>query len=422
MKALRVVLVSAVLLGLYSSAGSAQTSISAGIHVGSSGQAAVDLGFFYDDLADYGNWVQRPSYGWVWHPRAVASTWRPYQSGHWVWTDDGWTWISDEPYGWATYHYGRWYDDPSYGWEWVPGNEWAPAWVSWQQGDDYIGWAALPPNVAFRPGVTLSVSLAPELYVFVPSRQFLATRVADYAVPREQCARIFPRTRNFTQYRMEGSRVFNSGVPVDQVQRFVGRPVPRYQIADLGANDRHQGARITQNRVAIFRPQIQKGNVAPPPERPKAKRAVLAAGAPGNAPQGVTRQEAQQQERVRRQQVAQAAPVPQAQRRNRQQAQQPQARETQRAARAPREEPAPPPQAQQQQRAQKQEAQQQQKAQREAAQQQQRAERQQAQQQRTQQRRTERQQQAQQPKNPNKDKKPSQAKPPEDKDRKPPQL
>ena len=81
---------------------------SAGIHIGPSGRAAVDVGFFYDNLASYGNWIERPSYGWVWTPSQVSSSWRPYQDGHWVWTDQGWTWISEEPYGWATYHYGRW--------------------------------------------------------------------------------------------------------------------------------------------------------------------------------------------------------------------------------------------------------------------------------------------------------------------------
>src|SRR3954454_10183824 len=111
MKTTRSSLLALLLLGSIAGAASAQTSISAGIHVGPSGHARVDLGFFYDDLASYGNWIERPSYGWVWRPSHVASSWRPYQSGHWAWTDYGWTWISDEPYGWATYHYGRWYDD-----------------------------------------------------------------------------------------------------------------------------------------------------------------------------------------------------------------------------------------------------------------------------------------------------------------------
>src|SRR5947208_3049954 len=57
-------------------AASAQVSVGAGIHIGPSGRAAVDLGFFYDNLAPYGNWIQRPNYGWVWAPTAVSTTWR----------------------------------------------------------------------------------------------------------------------------------------------------------------------------------------------------------------------------------------------------------------------------------------------------------------------------------------------------------
>ena len=122
----------------------------------------VDLGFFFDDLAGHGDWVQRPSYGWVWSPRDVAPDWRPYEEGRWAYTDQGWTWISDEPFGWATYHYCRWYDDPDLGWSWVPGYEWAPSWVSWQEGADYVGWAPLPPRGRR--------AASPYHYVFVPDR------------------------------------------------------------------------------------------------------------------------------------------------------------------------------------------------------------------------------------------------------------
>jgi hypothetical protein len=275
MKTTRIALLALLLLGLAAGAASAQTSISAGIHVGPSGRASVDLGFFYDDLASYGNWIQRPSYGWVWTPRSISSSWRPYQDGHWVWTDQGWTWVTDEPYGWATYHYGRWYDDPEIGWSWVPGDEWAPSWVSWQEGGDYIGWAPLPPSVTVSFGGLLSVTLAPESYVFVPERYFLASSFTSYIVPRERCVDVYRRTRNFTQYRHSGDRIYNDGVPVAQVQRFVGRPVPRYQLGDLSADNRRGGARIQGNRVEIFRPQVQRANVQPPPARPVARRAVV---------------------------------------------------------------------------------------------------------------------------------------------------
>jgi hypothetical protein len=284
-KSTRNVLFALLFLSSVAGAASASTSVAAGIHIGPSGRASVDLGFFYDDLAPYGNWIERPSYGWVWTPRAVSTSWRPYSDGHWVWTDDGWVWITDEPYGWATYHYGRWYDDPEIGWSWVPGDQWGPAWVSWQEGADYVGWAPLP------PGVNVSVSvgggyggyaygIAPEDYVFVPERDFLAPRIATYVVPQARIGGFWGQTRNFTNYRFDGGRVFNQGVPVDRFQRF-GRAVPRYQVADLGGADfkRYRGgARIQGNRVELFRPQVQKAaRVAPPFQRAAARRAVVSA-------------------------------------------------------------------------------------------------------------------------------------------------
>src|SRR5262245_14281099 len=76
---------------------------------------AVDVGVFYNDLAPHGRWIESDGYGWVFVPRTTVASWRPYTRGHWAWTDQyGWLWISDEPYGWATYHYGRWYEDPAY--------------------------------------------------------------------------------------------------------------------------------------------------------------------------------------------------------------------------------------------------------------------------------------------------------------------
>src|ERR1051326_2921207 len=100
----------------------AAVSFSAGIEI----NAASD---FYDPLTPYGEWVDVGSYGRCWHPVDVEPGWRPYCEGHWEWTDCGWYWVSDEPWSWACYHYGSWVDDPGYGWCWIPGTEWAPAWV-----------------------------------------------------------------------------------------------------------------------------------------------------------------------------------------------------------------------------------------------------------------------------------------------------
>jgi len=102
---------------------------------------------FRRGLAPYGAWVQSPEHGWVWRPR-VAGAWRPYDRGHWAWTDAGWTWMSDEPWSWATYRYGRWGYDA--GWYWVPGYQWAPAWVTWRYGAaGAIGWGPLTVGLGF---------------------------------------------------------------------------------------------------------------------------------------------------------------------------------------------------------------------------------------------------------------------------------
>lgn len=96
-------------------------------------------------LASSGAWVEVGTYGRCWHPARVAVGWRPYCEGRWVWTDCGWYWQSDEPWGWACYHYGRWAEAPNYGWVWIPDVEWAPSWVYWRSGGGYVGWAPCPP-------------------------------------------------------------------------------------------------------------------------------------------------------------------------------------------------------------------------------------------------------------------------------------
>src|SRR5690349_5894571 len=110
--------------------------------------ASVNVSFFYDSLSPYGQWINNASYGYVWRPTHISTGWRPYMNGRWQYTNAGWGFDSYEPWGWATFHYGRWMFDPYYGWVWVPGTVWSPAWVDFQIGDGWIGWAALPPGVS----------------------------------------------------------------------------------------------------------------------------------------------------------------------------------------------------------------------------------------------------------------------------------
>jgi hypothetical protein len=99
------------------------------------------LSYWADDLDEYGTWVNVSGIGWSWRPY-VAAGWRPYYHGYWYHNRNGClTWVSYDPWGWGTYHYGRWAYDPGFGWVWVPGYAYSPAWVYWWYGSNYIGWA-----------------------------------------------------------------------------------------------------------------------------------------------------------------------------------------------------------------------------------------------------------------------------------------
>ncbi len=104
-----------------------------------------------DDLNQYGQWIEIFHFGRVWQP-SVVQNWQPFHNGHWIYSNDNWTWVSYEPFGWIVYHYGYWYDDQTWGWVWIPENKgWSPATVQWRQYDDYVSWAPLSP-----PGVSIN--------------------------------------------------------------------------------------------------------------------------------------------------------------------------------------------------------------------------------------------------------------------------
>jgi len=133
---------------------------------------------FYDQLSPYGRWINYPEYGYVWAP-SVDVDFQPYSTnGHWVYSDEGWTWASDYQWGWAAFHYGRWFYEDGYGWLWMPGHQWSPAWVTWGHSEGYYGWAPLGPNVQAGDNWTPPT----HSWTFVPKEHMTKTNVHDYAV------------------------------------------------------------------------------------------------------------------------------------------------------------------------------------------------------------------------------------------------
>ena len=60
----------------------------------------------------------------------------------------------------------------------ITSDEWAPAWLNWRYGDDYVGWAPLPPDELVE-----SYEVQPAFWMFVPGRYMAPPRVRTYIVP-----------------------------------------------------------------------------------------------------------------------------------------------------------------------------------------------------------------------------------------------
>jgi hypothetical protein len=225
---------------------------------------SVDVGVFHDALAPQGRWIHHDRWGDVWTPSYVAHGWRPYSVGHWVYTDFGWTWASDEDWGWATYHYGRWVFDPDQGWLWIPGSEWAPAWVAWRSGGGYVGWAPLPAD-EIRYGVRYEPRIEPFAYCFVEERHLVHPSVFSLVVPVARNVTFIATTANFTHYDVVDHRVFNRGIEVERVERVSGHAVPRLQVTERRVEGRsHVDAHA--GRFEVFRPTARV-TVTPIPAR-----------------------------------------------------------------------------------------------------------------------------------------------------------
>ena len=168
----------------------------------------VSFDLFYDSLEPYGDWISVDGYGYCWRPNAAMDDpeWRPYTVGNWVHTGGGWTWVSEEEFGWAVYHYGRWVQLEDLGWAWVPGYEWAPAWVAWRTTEDeqYVGWAPLPPEAEFDPQIGFNswvdryYDIGPSSYIFVTTVSFGDRRMCDVAVPWQRNVVLMTHSVNVT--------------------------------------------------------------------------------------------------------------------------------------------------------------------------------------------------------------------------------
>jgi hypothetical protein len=237
------------------------------------GDLSVD--FFYNNLSG-GNWIEVGDYGYGWQPDVAVNdpNWRPYADGYWGYTDVGWTWISYEDFGWATYHYGRWARLADYGWTWFPGSDlqWGPAWVSWRTGGDYVGWAPLPPR---GPGIVyegqpigvqvdLEFDIGPSYYNFVDLRYIGEPVLRDRIFAPARNITIINNTVNVTNITYNNSTVYNYGPDYNRLNQYSTRPIQRLSLerqATVDANFSTSKANLNKvegGKLLVVAPTIQK--------------------------------------------------------------------------------------------------------------------------------------------------------------------
>ena len=234
-------------------------------------------GYFYDYLAPYGTWIRHRNHGYVWIPRNMGYRWRPYTHGHWIWSNYGWTWISDFDWGWAVFHYGRWGYDDRIGWFWVPGTDWGPAWVAWRSHDLYFGWAPLPPGIEWRPGYGFGgpFDVPDDSWIFVEGRNFLRSGIYSYILPFERNRAIVRMSQLRQGNGFRGDRVYNDGLDRDQVRRVTRETISPHVLRDAGQPGRD---RVGGGEAVLFRPALKPDERAVPKkfvERDEADESVL---------------------------------------------------------------------------------------------------------------------------------------------------
>ena len=117
-------------------------------------------------------------------------------------------------------------------WVWVPGVEWAPAWVTWRVGGGYIGWAPLPPH-------HVSVAVAGPQFVFVQAGRFHepvrpATVIVNNTTIINKTAVINNVRRETRTIRGTAPQkvVVNEGPGLEMVQKATGRQIKAVPIQE----------------------------------------------------------------------------------------------------------------------------------------------------------------------------------------------
>lgn len=257
-----------------------------------------------DELHDYaseldgnGQWQYAPTYGYVWTPTVVVSSWAPYTVGRWVWIRGSHVWIAHDPWCWAPSHFGRWIVVPSLGWSWVPPSfgaaYWGPGYVGWIVSPAAIAWVPLAPGeIYYGYGYygpwSVNINTVVNVTNVVTNRVYVNAR-ADHAVTvidrdafgSGRGGRVHSRENPFTDRKHHGDRDIAIVPPRDRPQQPVvlappAQPEQEHHVQPPPARERLP----REEREKRLEPQPAKREPLPAVRPP--------AGTPAGPPRTVT--------------------------------------------------------------------------------------------------------------------------------------
>jgi hypothetical protein len=229
----------------------------------------------YQDLDQYGDWRDDPSYGHVWYPNQVGPGWAPYHEGHWDWIAPwGYTWVDDSPWGYAPFHYGRWVNVGGR-WGWIAGPVavrpvYAPALVVFIGGGPgafggNVGWFPLGPREVYVPSYPVSRAYVNQ--VNVSNTTVSVTQVTNVY----NTTIINKTTTNITNITYANRNVQGAVTAVPQ-RAFAGaQPVGRAAVTisarDIAAAPLSSRAAVAPTRESVLGARAATANhvTAPPP-------------------------------------------------------------------------------------------------------------------------------------------------------------
>jgi hypothetical protein len=179
----------------------------------------------------------------------------PYLTGgHWVYTDYGWTWVSDYAWGWGPFHYGRWYMSAGFGWAWMPGYDWAPAWVAWGDYGGYYCWAPVGPREYLGPHYRPD----PHRWNFVPHEHIGQGNIRNYVVEHNVAfhndyAGINGHINMVSHANTYKQSVYYAGPKASEVEKYAGHKVERVNVTSV---NKPEPTKVNGNQLNIYRPNI----------------------------------------------------------------------------------------------------------------------------------------------------------------------